>query len=109
MMERSIFSAKYIFVENLFRRYCYLWFEKLQRSHADGLCCITVQVLSVHLLPLGAGMFFLRMKPFTLGNNKVGVGNMDKILYHGLLILYHNIDIRISICYISSNLSRETD
>ncbi|XP_031697080.1 thymidine kinase 2, mitochondrial-like isoform X2 [Anarrhichthys ocellatus] len=27
MIERSIFSAKYIFVENLFRRY--LWFEKL--------------------------------------------------------------------------------
>lgn len=79
MMERSIFSAKYIFVENLFRRYCYLWFEKCQCSHADGLCYITVEALSLHLVPLGAGMFSLR--PFTLGNNTVGVDNMDKILY----------------------------
>ncbi len=99
MMERSIFSAKYIFVENLFRRYCYLWFEKHQRSHADGLCCITVQALGLHLIPLGAGMFSLRMRSFTLENNTVGVGNMDKNLYHGLQILYHNIDIHISILH----------
>lgn len=82
MMERSIFSAKYIFVENLFRRYCFLWFNQTKRLQnnsilqtipisisnfrfklscwSDGFCCITVQALGLYVTLLGAGIFFCK-------------------------------------------------
>lgn len=44
MMERSIFSAKYIFVENLFRRYGNLIHgssTQFQLNYSDGFCCTT--------------------------------------------------------------------
>lgn len=42
MMERSIFSAKHIFVENLFKRYCYLLVVSLHFLERDSL---TTQIL----------------------------------------------------------------